>query len=228
MPRVFEKDKFAKETAGISFAGNIFEVHVVDGSGSMRGAKFRAAVSGVNEDLQSSAEAAETTRVGGVCSVYQFSTHLREESNGNFSCLNILKFREYQPKFIGEYTNLYQSLITIIKKYIRIKKPVDKVLLKISTDGQDTSGSSPVDCARLIKEAQEKHGFTITFMGTKEDVAFVTNNLNVDASNTVTHENNAKSMGETYSKMKSSSVNFRSAVKRGDNVTYGFYGKQTD
>lgn len=228
MPRVFEKDKFAKETAGIPFSGNIFEVHVVDGSYSMVGPKFRTAVAGVNADLLSSKEAAKTTGVGGTCSVYQFSTNLKMTSDGNFSLLNILDFKVYTPNFIGQSTYLYSSLITIIKKYIALKNTEDKVLLKISTDGRDMSSDQPDECANLIKEAQENHGFTITFMGTEKDIAFITKSLNIDGSNTVKHENTAKSMEKSFNSMKSSSVNYRSAVKRGEDVTYGFYGKQTD
>jgi len=212
------------------FKGQVHEVHLIDGSGSMS-TKFKNAVAGINKDLSESLKAAIATDIAGTFSIFQFGDAFSESYHGNVTLAPITRFAEYQPIFLcSGSTYLYGSIIHTINLILSKKAPEDKVLLKILTDGQDNA--SPRNyreaAAKLIKDVQANNSFTVTFVGTKDDVHYVTHNLNVDISNTLIHDNTDMGIEKAYMKTALSSVQYRSKLSKGINVSLSFYGKSTD
>lgn len=231
MPRTFPGKKVV-ETASVPTTSKIVhEVHLIDGSGSMAGGKFVNAVKGVNEDLAASSEASIQTGVGGTYSILQFSKTLSivDGSNGNVLMHPISDVVHYAPVFMNSSTALYKSIRDVIHYYIMNKKKGEKVLLKIFTDGQDTDrGVTPATVAEMIKDAQDNHDFTITFVGTQQDVAYINKTLGIDASNSLVHDNTAEGITDAFNTTRSASIEYRKGVAEGMAVTMNFYGKSTD
>lgn len=236
MPRTLpNKPEKVVESAGVpkekEFKGAVHEVHLLDGSSSMNGIKFHNAVRGINGDIIGSRAAAMSTGINGTVSVYQFASGLDMRNRYCFDRISILQDFAYPDNQMGGSTDLYNSITKVISVWLAAKKPEDKVLLKIFTDGDDTTNASLgriKSLALLIKDVQEKHGFTVTFVGTKEDVKKVSNRLNIDESNTLVHDNTGEGVADAFMYMKTASASYRSNLSKGMDVSMNFYAKSTD
>jgi hypothetical protein len=74
----------------------------------------------------------------------------------------------------------------------------------------------------MIEELQKKN-YTITFIGTEADTRFVINNLNIDASNTISYDGTAQGLQETMVYTSSARSAYTDKVLKGEDVSKGFY-----
>jgi hypothetical protein len=240
MPRTFtDKVSPTEETAKVPqakidavFTGTIHEVHILDGSGSMfshyqRPDKFTNGSIGITADLSTSKEQSGSLGLNTTYSICQFGSNYNTDIEGNVFMQPIASFNGYNPRGLRSgSTYLYGTIIDVITSLLALKKQNDKVLLKITTDGQDNASTGRrLQCAQLLRKVQDENNFTVTFVGTKNDVDLVTNNLNVDASNTLVYDNTSDGLRKALMKTESASVSYRSAVTRGEDVSMNFYSK---
>lgn len=207
----------------------LHDVHIVDGSGSMSGVKFSSAVDGVNKSANASKQSSIKEGISATLSVYQFGTTFEKDGNGNFTKMSIKDFNTYSPRFINGATRLYCTVGDILVWFRDNKEKDERVLVTIFTDGQDNVGDGdhpyrrPSALASLIQDLEKNHNFTITFMGTSEDVAYITRNLSIDKSNTIVHDNTAKGIDKVYSARAKGTESYMASFSKGLNVTRDFF-----
>jgi hypothetical protein len=116
-------------------------------------------------------------------------------------------------------TPLYQTVGEAIEKLLKHINPGEKVVMTIFTDGEENSSrgiyANGKELKALIKNVEDNHNFTISYMGTKKDIETVIRELNVDRSNTLEHMNTAYSVGQTYAARGASMVMYSKAVSDG-------------
>jgi len=204
----------------------VHNVHILDASGSMSGPKFNAALTGINKEV-------EEMRKDNSTDVTQTVVHFSDpyDIQTAFWKTPLGKVGTFHAVTRGS-TALLQTVGETLTKLLSEANGKDKVLVKIFTDGQENSTAmnspwrSTKAVADLIKECEAK-GFTITFVGTEEDVAYVIRLLSVDKTNTLSHKNTAESIGATYMMSTVATAKFRSSASRGEDVSRGFYSKET-
>lgn len=201
----------------------VHNVHILDASGSMAGDKYVNALAGINKELNA----------------------LKAESHGNVITNTVVEFSGPEYTFgkeagtIKEHhfmvpaancsmvagkgasggTPLYQAVGETIEKLVSRTNAGEKVILTIFTDGDENTSQgiykNPETLKKLIKQVEDNHNFTVTFMGTEGDVFKVVKNLGVHASNTLAHLNTADSIGATYSARGASVMNYSKNVASG-------------
>lgn len=86
------------------------------------------------------------------------------------------------------------------------------------------SKSKPEELKALIATC-EARGFTITFIGTKNDTQFVVNNLNINSSNTLVHDNTGEGVKMSFQTQATATAVYRKSLEQGEDVSVGFYSK---
>lgn len=186
----------------------------MDDSGSMSGAKYRNGVSGIQELVK--------------------SIKLDKLTNNTISIVDLNRGRVFwmktpsEVKYIGHNslggTPLFKTIGQTIEDLLKVVGKTHKVLLNIVTDGDDTDGFGRFkDLPQTLKLVQEKHNFTVTFVGTEYDVQRSQRNLNIDASNTLVHDNTGAGMTKAFAKTISSRQSYSASVSEGRDVSVGFY-----
>jgi Mg-chelatase subunit ChlD len=203
-------------------APKIHNVIILDGSGSMGGAKYESAKAGIALDLQT-------------CNNENFTSYSFVEFN-NDSPISITthywltSLSEVNLKFNGAKsgTPLYYTIGQTLEKLLQDIPKEDKVLVKIFTDGQNTLGygkySDPVELQPLIATC-EARGFTITFIGTKQDTQEIIRNVKINVSNTLVHDNTGKGVETAFNVQAEATRGYSKRVSKGEDVTLGFYSK---
>jgi len=218
--------KKASKKAQVIERITVHNVHILDASGSMQGAKFNTAIEGINSEMDEMKKDNSTE-------VTQTIVHFSDPYDIQTFCWKT-PLGEAKP-FSGRTrgtTALLQTLGDTLTKLLSEANGKDKVLVKIFTDGQENSTSfdspwkNPKAISDLIKQCEAK-GFTVTFVGTEEDVAYVIRLLSIDTSNTLAHKNTAESIGHTYMMSTKATAKYRVAASRGEDVTIGFFSKET-
>lgn len=191
-------------------------VDVLDSSGSMEGPKNKAAMQGINEGLN------ELRKEESV--IYKYT--LCDFSN------NILfPYVDVDPKRVPTIkigtrgsTALYDAIGSTIKRVDHNVGKNDKVLVNIYTDGQENASReySARQISNMIEEYAHK-GWTVTFIGTKQDVEFAHRYLNVDMSNTRSYDGTAKGLQESLADTKAARHAYTRGVVAGADVSTGFY-----
>lgn len=204
----------------------VHNVHLVDASTSMKGEKYEAAFIGINSEIKQLKKGLKGIQY--TQSIYEFSSGTH---NGSCLITHYVKIpmssaAECKGGGVIGYTALYQAVGELIEKMQSLKAKEDKVLLTIFTDGgeNDSHGKyrDPNVLKQLIK-AVEKEGFTVTFMGTKFDTDAIIKNVGINASNTISHDNTAESIGATYAVRGKMSQEYSKKVISGQSVTLGFF-----
>jgi uncharacterized protein YegL len=216
-----KKKTVAKKPAGtnklVSKKQVVHNVFVMDASSSMGGPKYRSGIQGIKTLIES---IAKDDLVDNTLTVLEFSTgsrkyhyYLDKKFNDNFI-----------PKGAGGCTPLYRTLGEIIAKLLKDKAKNDKVLLNITTDGGDTDGWGEYsNLPQTLKDIQENHNFTVTFVGTQEDVNSIVARLNVDKTNTLVHDNTGKGMEKAFATTNMARTAYSLSASKGEEVTLGFY-----
>jgi hypothetical protein len=78
--------------------------------------------------------------------------------------------------------------------------------------------------ASLINHVKTR-GFTVTFVGTKNDVDNVVRQLSIDSTNTLVHDNTARGVQDAFFNTIGSTMTYASKVAKGEDVSRGFYKK---
>lgn len=215
---------------GVAPAGKvtIHDVHIVDSSGSMSGGKYNSAIEGVNQDIMASKETARTTPgLTSTMSIIEFSG--TGSAKYHMFMKPIEEVKNFSSRNIGGMTALNETVGEAIERILAHKRPEDKVLLKIFTDG-DENGSrgkytSKKTLSDLIEKVQQDDNFTVTFVGTKNDVARVSKDLKIDLSNTLVHDNTAASVKMSFEKTVGARSMYAASAMAGEDVSKNFYSK---
>jgi uncharacterized protein YegL len=203
----------------------VHNVHILDASGSMQGGKMKSALTGINQEMTDMRKDDSTE-------VTQTIVHFSDPNDIQTFCWKspLGKVEHFSTKVRG-CTALLETVGNTLTKLLTEANGKDKVLVKIFTDGQENATSltspwrNPKAVSDLIKQCENK-GFTITFVGTEEDVAYVVNLLSIDASNTLAHDNTEKGVLSTYNMSMASTAKYRGAAARGEDVTRNFFTKE--
>lgn len=198
---------------GVSVPDKNIKLHKVvllDCSGSMKESKYKPAEEGVRKDY----EACKTDFADYL--LVEFSTEYRS------TLYDFTKELYFKPYFM--YTHLYRTIYEVLSKVLNDTPKEDKVLVQIFTDGRDEG--SPIQFFKLAKEIIEKFnsiGWTVTFVGTKADVQYVQNHLSIDSTNTLVHDNTASGVAQSFEVYRGATSLYTKAVKKGEEVTRGFF-----
>lgn len=229
---LLKREGFATETDYLSFLlapdatvadekPIIHNVHIVDISGSMAGGKLRSAVQGVNEEVE---ELKKDTTVNYTHSLVEFSgpNHIKTVCwKTPIGDVGLYATRDIDS------TALNQATGQTLEKLVSEMKSDEKVLVKIFTDGGENSSQGKwklsSDLKEFIKQCQDKYGFTITFIGTTNDVQQVIQNLSIDISNTLTHDNTAHGVYMASMARGIATKAYASKVLKKEDVKKGFY-----
>lgn len=134
-------------------------------------------------------------------------------------------------------TPLYEAIAYTINKILAAKKPEDRVLLSIYTDGGENESSNGWSKreggAKKLNELMEKvkkdNNFTITFVGTNYDVDSMVINTGISRGNTFSYDGTAEGMKMSMFANVGSTMNFAEQVKeRGIKSTDTFYSKSVE
>jgi hypothetical protein len=195
----------------------IHVVDVLDSSGSMNGAKIKAAIKGINfgvKDLQSHGNPVDYTYT--LC-----------DFSEDIIFRQVMTRIQMVPKFEGETrgsTALFDAIGKTVEKIKESWNPGEKVLVNIYTDGQENSSRhfSAEKISSTIKSCSES-GWTFTFIGTPEDVKYAQERLSIKDSNTLVYDGTAKGLEKSFVTNSVARSNYSSKVSRGEDVSEGFY-----
>lgn len=192
----------------------LHKVVLLDCSGSMQGAKYDVAELGVKQDYEAcKGEFADYLLV-------EFSIDKREQLH------DFTKPLLFRPYFSG--TALYKTIHEVFNALLKNTPKEDKVLIQVFTDGQDEHSASYRDYAKRAIEKCNSIGWTVTFVGTKHDVAFVQANLSIDSTNTLVHDNTAKGVATSFEVYRGATETYSKNVSKGIDVTSGFFKNTTN
>ena len=195
----------------------IHNIHILDSSGSMRGEKFDNAYEGIKYEIE------ELKRDKSI-SYYQTLAYFYNDRPlicNYFTELSL--FRMPSRISLFNVTPLYDTIVKVLEKVVEDYDASIKYLVKIFTDGEDNNSNvSIATTKRLIKEC-EKLGITITFVGVKEDIDIVQDNLGILNSNTLIHDNTPKGIKEAFSKTLNATLSYSKKVVAKEDVLEGFY-----
>lgn len=197
-------------------------VSILDASTSMYGDKFENALRGINSEIK---ELKKETTINYTLTMVRFS---------GTNNIQTIEFKTPISK-VGEiYTNctgmtaLYQAVGETLEKFINTPSN-EKVLVKIFTDGENNESrgkyASQTVLANFIKECESK-GFTITFVGTKTDVDFMINDLNINFSNTLSHDNTSRGVADAFATTTMATKSYSAKVLNNEDVLTGFYKQE--
>lgn len=195
----------------------IHNVFIMDDSGSMSGSKYKNGVEGIKllvEGIKADNLTENTISIVDLNRGVVF--WMSDPKNVNY---------EGHTKLMS--TPLYRTIGKTIEDLLKSVGKKDKVLLNITTDGQDTEGFGPyTNLPTTLKKVQEENNFTVTFVGTEHDVRYIQDHLNVDASNTLVHDNTAAGMQKAFMTTNSARSTYSTSVSQGLDVSVGFYEKK--
>lgn len=226
-------------------------VNLLDRSGSMdegkyqnTGSKYDNAVNGINEE-QNMLKEDKTANY--------LQTIIEFDSLGNFrygkDAKDIARYNEalitqpietcgiFKGKGADGGTPLYDAIGYTIRKLLILKKPEDRVLLKIFTDGGENSSTGEFNphtggakkLYDLIQDVQNNHKFTVTFMGTKYDTETIIKKLGIDRGNTLVHDNTAHDVKMSYARAAGQTISFANEVAtKGVDTVANFYSKSVE
>lgn len=209
--------KVAKaKTAKSGQKHTVHNVFIMDDSGSMSGGKYTNGVAGIKMLVEGIKEEGNTL-VNNTVSIVDLN-------RGVVHWMKDAEEVSYEGHRNLGCTPLYRTIGQTIDRLLREVGKEDKVLLNITTDGQDTEGwQGYEDLPQILKKIQKENNFTVTFVGTERDVKYIQDHLNVDASNTLVHDNTAEGMTRSFSKTLVSRSVYSMAVSNDEDVTVGFY-----
>lgn len=219
----------------------ILNADLIDASGSMAdGHKYDNAMAGLNYEL-------ETLKGDKNANYKVFITEFDSDIAGRgeeqvrygteIEGVPLEKMEVYKGRGPLGFTPLYQAIGYMIHKLLKIKKPEDRVLLKILTDGMENASRGEYEDStkgrnalyNLIEKVKKENKFTVTFVGTPQDTETIIKNLGIDRGNTMTHDNTAKGVRASYKMSAVSTMAFSEDVKeRGINTSDSFFSKSVE
>jgi Mg-chelatase subunit ChlD len=204
----------------------IHNVFIIDASGSMSGSKYVNAIDGVNELLKSIKNDTDTD-----------NNVMIVEFEGDTISTRLDLGDKIPETYRGMGTNgmtplnqaIGQTLEYVQKKRKSNFSESDKVLVNIFTDGGENSSRGKYANNKTLSDyitELQNNGFTITFVGTKTEVAYAINSLSMDASNTLVHNNTASDIKRSFNDTVLARQMYSKSVSLGEVVTDSFYTKK--
>jgi len=194
-------------------------VDILDASGSMDGGKYNNSKEGILQGIK------DLVKEGSINYTYSLTEFVDSRRIIEHCFMSDLKTN---PSFFGAKggdTPLYKTVFDVLNKLKSRVNMVDKVLVKVYTDGLNNSEYGyTLSAARLIKELQEQN-FTITFVATDRDLEGITRDLSLDRSNTLAVENSAEGFKKAFKMSSAATSTYMSMVAEGKDVSRGFYKK---
>ena len=208
----------------------IHDVYILDASGSMgrlsyADNKASNALRGTIENLQASALNSEVITLNTVCIFsYGYKINLPYVASSDLPEQYVLRDNWYSGM-----TALYDAIGFTMNTLREKVRDGESVNIKIFTDGceNDSTVYNAAQISTLIKEAESK-GWTIAFIGTKEDVKNVQIKLAVKASNSLVYDGSAKGFQKTMSTTRGAMASYQDKVVKGEDTTLGFYKSLED
>lgn len=123
-------------------------------------------------------------------------------------------------------TALNDAIGEAISHAIKVKRPMDKALINIYTDGEENCSKkyNKSSIKEYIAEA-ESQGITVTFIGTERDTFNAIKDFGLDIGNTVSYDGTAEGLGQTMSMTSDARTEYSKKVVAGEDVSRGFYKK---
>ncbi len=196
----------------------IHNVFIMDDSGSMSGGKYNNGVKGIQELVKSIQSDNLTNNTISIVDL----------NRGVVNWMQDPKTVSYEGHRNLMGTPLYITIGKTVNDLLGQIKSTDKVLLNITTDGQDTDGFQQYNnLPQILKKVQKENNFTVTFVGTQGDVDFIISKLNVDKSNTLVHDNTAEGMKMSFQTTNIARQNYSTRTSVGLDTLKGFYKEKT-
>jgi uncharacterized protein YegL len=190
-------------------------VHILDRSTSMAGSKLKAALQGINSEVE------ELKKDATVNYLFSF-VHFGNDIVNSFWQIPIEKVVHINISANG-CTALYQAIGETLEKFPQ----TNPVLVKIFTDGEENQSRGKYNNAFAVKtliDSLEQKDFTITFVGTKTDVEEIQRNLSIAEGNTLVHDNTAEGVTRSFRKSMDATANYTANVAVGNfSKTLNFY-----
>jgi len=202
--------------------GTIYNVHILDASGSMTGPKFSNAVRGIENDLETVRNNPEGVNFKNV--VVSFSGYRYIDK---FEAVSMDENPSLPTRTRG-VTALHDAVGKTLTELLVHLREGDKAIVTIFTDGgENDSREWGADGIRgLIKEAED-HGVTVTFMGTEWDVRNTKSLYRLREGNTLVHDNTPQGISKSYLNRSASVSRYTSAAASGQSVSSNFFTKET-
>lgn len=228
---------------GATVSKVVHNVHILDASGSMAGGKYTNALKGINDELESIQKNSDGNLItqtfieftGGGWSRYPYTKRdggpvLEGNTATHYFMVPAANCTPVAGMGTPGGTPLYQTVGETIEKLMKYINPGEKVIMTIFTDGEELHSTgiykNPEVLKKLIKQVEDHHNFTVTYMGTKEDVYTVMRDLGVHASNTYMHMNTASSVKMSYRSRGANLASYSKSVASGasqDELKKGFF-----
>lgn len=213
-----------KQVAVAEVLPTIHNIHILDVSGSMDSYnKIGAALEGINSEidgLKSNTDAIFTHSFVTFSDSYNIKTSMWK--------VPMSSVEKVHERAVG-CTALYQAVGQTLERLVAEHNGNDKVLVKIFTDGGENASNGKyanrLILRDFIKECEDK-GFTITFVGTKDDVSHAIRNLSVDVSNTLVHDNTRGGIKMSFDASFAATKVYSRKARKGEDVTKGFYKQE--
>lgn len=223
----------------------VHNVHILDASGSMSGGKYTNALNGINKELEDIKKDSDGNLItqtfieftgGGWNSRWGSKGNTNAVLEGNTATHYFMVPAANCSAVVGMGcpggTPLYQTVGETIEKLMKHINPGEKVIMTIFTDGEELHSTGIYKNAetlkKLIKQVEDHHNFTVTYMGTEQDVHTIIDALGVSASNTFMHMNTASSVGASYATRGASLKSYSKSVARGasqEELKQNFFSK---
>lgn len=192
----------------------LHNVIILDRSGSMMGGKYEVATRGVMDEIK------EMEKHKGELAVTQTVIEFQgDERNPDVTVHTFMmpssNVKTIKFKGTAGGTPLYLTVETTINKLLEHVNPGEKVLLKIFTDGQDTTNYKPATLKALINKVEELHEFTVTFEGTKFDGEKVNRDIGIKFDKMNFHDNGEFSIQASSLSRSKNTVSYMSDVSKG-------------
>jgi len=221
-------EKFRAHLKGVRVAKTINEltkekiptihiVNIVDCSGSMGGSKIDAANEMVKSDIN---KVLNETDVYYTYTLRTFSTRVDEYKN------KLDRNPKYTLLTTHSMTALYDAIGDTLEDLKSSIPTNEKVIVSIITDGEENSSVrySAKDVSKLIEDLNSKN-FTITFVGTNQDVEKAINKLKIDRSNTQSYDGTGVGLKKSMLVREKALATYSKSVVKGEDVKTGFYKK---
>lgn len=199
-------------------------VNILDVSSSMLGGKFEKAFEGIMNEIE---EFKTDKTVDYTATFVSFSYGDNIKSHYFNTPISEVKTPTLQASGM---TALNRAVGETLEKLLGTVNKDVKTVVSIFTDGEENASqgsryASKEAVAEIIKKA-EKHGITVTFIGTEFDTQNVIRDFGIKASNTLVHDNTAKSVEMSFMSKLSATRSYSTKVAAGvsqDELLVGFY-----